>query len=80
MTPAPYVLLTKAEELTGYTVKAMERKIERGQWVEGREWIRAPDGRRLISMRGYQQWAEQGLASRSARSPSGSPSSPANRR
>lgn len=59
---APYVVLKKAEELTGYTVKAMERKIERGQWVEGREWVRAPDGRRLVSVKGYQAWVERGAA------------------
>lgn len=57
---APYVLLPKAAELTGYSVKAMERKIERGEWVEGREWRRAPDGRRLVSIKGYEQWVERG--------------------
>jgi len=29
------VLLHVAPQLTGYTVKAMERKIERGDWIEG---------------------------------------------
>lgn len=59
---APYVVLKKAEELTGYTVKAMERKIERGEWVEGREWRKAPDGRRLLSVEGYRAWVERGPA------------------
>ncbi|RVU45649.1 excisionase [Rubrivivax rivuli] len=59
---APYVVLKKAEEITGYTVKAMERKIERGEWVEGREWRKAPDGRRLLSVEGYRAWVERGRA------------------
>lgn len=57
MTPT-YVLIPKAAELTGYTSKAIERKIERGQWREGIEWRRAPDGRRLISMAGVTKWVE----------------------
>lgn len=59
---APYVVLKKAEELTGYTVKAMERKIERGQWVEGKQWVKAPDGRRMLSIKGFKEWVEQGRA------------------
>jgi hypothetical protein len=56
--PARYVLLCLAERITGYTVKAMERKIERGDWVEGKFWVRAPDGRVLIDMVGYHKWVE----------------------
>lgn len=56
--PARYVLLCLAERITGYTVKAMERKIERGDWVEGKVWVRAPDGRLLIDMVGYHKWVE----------------------
>lgn len=56
--PARYVLLSLAERITGYTVKAMERKIERGDWLEGKVWIRAPDGRVLIDLVGYHKWVE----------------------
>ena len=56
--PARYVLLPLANAITGYTVKAMERKIERGDWVEGRVWRRAPDGRIMIDIQGYQRWVE----------------------
>lgn len=31
-----YLLLPLAALMTGYTVKAMQRKIERGEWVEGK--------------------------------------------
>ena len=53
-----YVLLSLANLLTGYSIKAMERKIERGDWQEGKVWRRAPDGRILIDVVGYQRWVE----------------------
>ena len=55
---ARYVLLSLANQITGYTVKAMQRKIERGDWIEGKVWIRAPDGHVLIDMEGYRKWVE----------------------
>jgi hypothetical protein len=55
---ARYVLLPLANLLTGYSVKAMERKIERGDWQEGKVWKRAPDGRIVIDVVGYQRWIE----------------------
>lgn len=58
LAPARYVLLPLANLITGYTVKAMERKIERGDWPEGKVWKRAPDGRILIDMVGFQKWVE----------------------
>ena len=33
--PVRYVLLPVANAITGYSIKAMERKIERGDWPEG---------------------------------------------
>lgn len=56
--PARYVLLPLANLITGYTVKAMERKIERGDWIEGKVWRRAPDGHIMIDVVGYQKWVE----------------------
>lgn len=57
---APYVLIPKAAQLTGYSAKAIQRKIERGQWVQGEVWRKAPDGHVLISMEGYRRWVETG--------------------
>ena len=56
--PTRYVLLSLAQRITGYSVKAMERKIERGDWQEGQVWKRAPDGHIVIDMWGYQKWVE----------------------
>jgi hypothetical protein len=53
-----YVRLPLFEQLTGYTQKAVRRKIERGVWVEGRQFRRAPDGHILIDMEGYKKWVE----------------------
>ena len=50
-------LLPKAAELTGYSEKAMRRKIEDGVWLEGHEYVRAPDGRILVDMDAFNRWA-----------------------
>jgi len=65
---ARYVLLPLANLLTGYSVKAMERKIERGDWQEGKVWKRAPDGRIVIDVLGYQRWVEGPRAAATSRS------------
>lgn len=57
---AQYVTIPLAAALTGYSPKAIRRKIESGVWLEGREFRKAPDGHVLISMKGYQQWVERG--------------------
>ena len=56
--PARFVTIALAEALTGYTKDAIQTKIARRVWIEGREWRRAPDGRVLIAMRGYEKWVE----------------------
>lgn len=56
--PAGYVTIGLAATVTGYAEGAIRKKIERGIWVEGREWRRAPDGRVLISLAGYTKWVE----------------------
>ncbi len=53
-----YVIIKRFAELTGYTEKAVRRKIEDGVWLERREYLRAPDGRILMDLEGFQRWAE----------------------
>jgi hypothetical protein len=60
--PAEYVTIAVAAAMTGYSAKAIRRKIEAGVWLEGREFRRAPDGHVLISVRGYERWVERGRA------------------
>ena len=59
---APYVSIELASTMTGYTPKAIREKIASGVWIEGRQYRRAPDGRVLVSMRGYKQWVERAQA------------------
>jgi hypothetical protein len=54
-----YVKPLKFAELTGYSVKAVQRKIETGAWREGHEYRKAPDGKRLIDLIGYEKWVER---------------------
>lgn len=56
--PAPYVRVCLAASITGYTEKAIRRKIAEGVWREGEVWRRAPDGSIVISLKGYTAWAE----------------------
>jgi len=59
---ADYVTIPVAAAMTGYSAKAIRRKIEAGVWLEGREFRRAPDGHVLISVKGYESWVERGRA------------------
>jgi len=53
-----YVLIAKFCAESGYTEKAIRRKIEDGVWLENREFIRGPDGRIFIDMMGFERWVE----------------------
>lgn len=64
---ARYVSLRLASQLTGFTVKALQRKIEEGKWIEGLEYRRDPDGRIHVDMRGMEQWVESGRKTRARR-------------
>ena len=56
----PYITIKKFSEESLYTVEAIESKIKRNDWVEGQEYIKAPDHRNLISREGYAKWVESG--------------------
>lgn len=51
-----YVLINKFCADTGYSEKAVRRKIEEGVWLENHQYRRAPDGRILIDVEGYEKW------------------------
>lgn len=51
-----FVLLKRFEELTGYTEKAVRAKMARGDWLQGREYVKAPDGHIMVDLEGYERW------------------------
>ena len=55
-----FVTLEVAHRLIGLTVAAMRSKIERGQWAEGKEYRRGPDGRIYVDLSGYEKWVQGG--------------------
>ena len=61
VTPARFVTIRLAEQLTGITEKAIRRKMERGIWLEGKHWRRA-DGGIFIDMKEFEQWVVKATA------------------
>lgn len=59
LAPARFVTIELAAILTGLTAGGIRTKIARGIWLEHRQYVRR-DGRVLIDMKGYEQWAEAG--------------------
>lgn len=55
-----YVLLKKHAENTGYSVKALNQKIDAPVpvWIEGIHWRKSPDGKRQINTEEYERWVE----------------------
>lgn len=49
-----------AEAVTGCTVKSIERRIERGIWLEGKEYHRGVDGSIMIDPAGVSAWVVSG--------------------
>lgn len=56
LAPAGYVTIRLASSLTGLSEHAIRGKIREGKWVEGQEFVRAPDGRIFISLKGFERW------------------------
>ncbi len=48
---------------SGYTEKAIRCKIQKGQWND-QVIVKAPDGRMLISIEGYNEWVENKINSK----------------
>ena len=54
-----WLLIPAFASLTGYTDKAVRRKIEDGVWIEGKHYRKAPDGRITMNLQEYYKWVEQ---------------------
>lgn len=52
-----WLTIEKFSAESGYTPDAVRSKIKRGDWLESKVWIKAPDGRILIDTEGYEKWA-----------------------
>lgn len=55
-----FVTIRKFHELTGYTEVATRSKIGRGDWLQDYVWRKAPDGRVLMDMEGFEKWVLDG--------------------
>ena len=53
-----WVTIGRFAELSGYTDKAIRHKIDRGVWLEGTHWRRAPDERLMVNAEAIEQWVE----------------------
>ncbi|MCY0913219.1 excisionase [Massilia antarctica] len=53
-----WVLIPMFCSLTGYTPKAVTRKIGDGVWLRGKHYQKAPDGRITINLQRYYEWVE----------------------
>ncbi|WP_425929753.1 excisionase [Pseudomonas sp. NyZ201] len=58
-----YMTVRKFASESGYTEDAIRSKIRDGVWRLGEIWVKAPDGRTLIDMDGYEAWVEAGVVS-----------------
>lgn len=55
-----YVTVRKFSSGSGYTEAAIRAKIADGTWGKDHVWRKAPDGRVLIDVDGYEAWVEMG--------------------
>lgn len=58
VTPARYVTVKLYSQISGKTEGAIRKKIERGVWLEGKQYRRDPEGCIWIITRGVEQWVD----------------------
>lgn len=58
-----YLTVRKFSSESGYTEAAIRAKIADGTWDKDHVWRKAPDGRVLIDVDGYEAWVEMGKPS-----------------
>lgn len=75
-----YVLIHKFCEDSGYSEKAVRRKIEDGIWLENAQFRKAPDGRIMIDVQGVELWVEGQPAQLSRSKPRSGSNSPTSAR
>lgn len=60
-TAVRFATIKKFSELTGYTEGAVRQKINRGEWLQDHMFRKAPDGRILIDIEAFNDWADNGM-------------------
>ena len=53
-----FVLIPLFCAMTGYTDRAVRRKIQDGVWIQGVHWRKSPDNRIQIDLENYTKWVE----------------------
>lgn len=61
LAPDRFVTIKIYAAISGFTEKAIRRKIESGVWIERREFVRAPDSHIFIDREGVQKWVTHGV-------------------
>lgn len=56
VSPNRFVTTNLFATISGYSANAIRIKISRGTWVEGREFVRAPDGTIMVDREGVERW------------------------
>lgn len=56
-----YVTIGKFSEISGYSKRAIESKINKGIWADGIHYLRAPDNRILVDIESFEKWVESSL-------------------
>lgn len=54
--PLAWVTIQVYAASSGYSVGALRQKIQRGQFIEGKHFRKAPDGRVLMNVEACQNW------------------------
>lgn len=60
MVTSRYVTIPLAVKLTGLTVAGIRGKIQRQQWMDGRQYRKGPDGRIYMDLQAYERWVLTG--------------------
>ena len=56
-----FLTIKKFSSESGYTPDAIRSKIKTGVWLKDEVWVKAPDGRILIDVMGYEKWVTENL-------------------
>lgn len=56
-----FITIKKFAEITGYSEEAVRAKIHRGEWLQDHMFRKAPDGRILIDIEAFNDWADNGM-------------------